>query len=321
MAHCGGFREGFVFEKSAYLNTTVLVTGASGFIGGLVCRELVAQGATVHSISRNLQKTDDKINWWLGDLADIGFVRSVFDRSKPNIVIHLASEVTGKRELENVLPTLHGNLVSAANLLVCATDYGCERIVLAGSLEEPDENDVNPVPCSPYAAAKWASSAYARMFYALYKTPVVIARLYMVYGPHQKDLRKLIPYVSLALTKKEVPQLASGGREVDWIYVDDVVRGLVLMGVTPGIENTTIDLGTGELFTTGYVAEQLCKVSGVGINPIYGALSERPMERVKKADILRTNELLKWAPKTKLIDGLEKTFRWYEQQYQSGNIR
>ena len=69
---------------------------------------------------------------------------------------------------------------------------GCRRIVLVGSLTEPEPGDTDAAPGSPYAAAKWASSAYGRMFHALYRAPVVIIRPFMTYGPRQ-DRRKLIP--------------------------------------------------------------------------------------------------------------------------------
>jgi nucleoside-diphosphate-sugar epimerase len=90
--------------------------------------------------------------------------------------------------------------------------------------------------CSPYAAAKFAASAYGRMFHALYHTPVTILRLFMVYGPGQQDLRKLVPYVTLALLKGEMPRVSSGVREVDRIYVDDVAAGYLAAATATGVE-------------------------------------------------------------------------------------
>jgi hypothetical protein len=114
--------------------------------------------------------------------------------------------------------------VAAANVLVAATEGGVRRLLLAGSLEEPDPHESWPVPASPYAAAKLGAGAVARMCHALYGTPVVWLRLFMVYGPAQPDVRKLIPHVTLSLLRGEAPRLSNGKRLVDWIYVDDVVR-------------------------------------------------------------------------------------------------
>ncbi len=144
-----------------------------------------------------------------------------------------------------ILPTFHSNLASTVNLLTMAAETGCRRVVLTGSLAEPDPKNGELFPSAPYAAAKWASSGYARMFHALYQFPVVIARVFMVYGPAQQDLTKLIPYVTLSLLRGETPKITSGDRLVDWVYVSDVVEGFVALGQAPGIDGETLDLGSG----------------------------------------------------------------------------
>jgi UDP-glucose 4-epimerase len=174
------------------------------------------------------------------------------------------------------------------------------------------------VPCSPYAAAKWAANGYARMFHALYDTPVVVARLFMVYGPGQRDLRKLIPYVTLSLLRGEPPKLSSGRRPVDWIYVNDVVIGLLNLGNAPGVDGAVVDLGFGELVTTREVVEILRDIIG-GPQPEFGALPERPMERVKTADVDATYRMIGWKPAVSLREGLKKTVEWYQSQLKTGN--
>ncbi len=86
------------------------------------------------------------------------------------------------RALDWVVPTVKNNLLSTVNLLAAAAETGCHRFVVAGSMEEPTD-PLAAIPNSPYAAAKSASTAYARMFHALYDLPVVVLRLFMVYGP------------------------------------------------------------------------------------------------------------------------------------------
>ena len=74
---------------------------------------------------------------------------------------------------------------------------------------------------------------------------MVTARLFIGYGPDQKDQKKLIPYVTRSLLRSEVPLLMSGTRECGWIYVDDVVDAYLALAATPGIKDSTIDVGTG----------------------------------------------------------------------------
>ena len=139
----------------------ILVTGASGFIGSHLCSHLCNKSAEVHAISRSSQTSTSSVNWWYGDAKDFSTIDNIIRQIKPDVIYHLASNVTGSRAMEYILPTLHSNLVSTVNLLTTATEIGCKRIVLAGSLEEPEPDQFSTVPSSPYAAAKWASSIYA----------------------------------------------------------------------------------------------------------------------------------------------------------------
>lgn len=295
------------------LGQKVLVTGASGFIGNHLCKCLSAKEAEVHGISRTPHTTKSNfVHWWQGDLEDISNVRTIVRTIKPDIIYHLASNVTGSRAIDCVLPTLHSNLVSTVNLLTASTEIGCRRIVLAGSLEEPDTDQGSITPSSPYAATKWASSAYSRMFYELYQAPVVTAKIFMVYGPEQ-NLRFLIPYVISSLLEGSSPKLSSGTRPIDWIYIDDLVAGLIAMSHAPGIEGCTIDLGTGTLTTIREVVEQLVNHISHQIYPSFGAIPDRPKEQIRVANTTSSYTKLRWKATTPLEEGLKLTVEWYRK--------
>ena len=293
----------------------LLITGASGFIGSHLCRRLCRDDVEIHAISRtDRHSTEKDVRWWQGDLADLTMVQELLTVVRPDIIFHLASYGVGTRELDVVAPTFRSNLMGTVNLLIAAAEIGCRRIVLTGSLEEPEQGDPEAIPSSPYAATKWAGSAYARMFHALYQIPVVILRLFMVYGPGQ-DLRKLIPYVILSLLRGEAPKLTSGQRPVDWIYVDDVVDGLLAAGQVPGIEGCTIDLGSGVLVSVRAVVQQIVDIVGSSRPPVFGAVPDRPLEQVRAANPADTLAKLGWTPAIALEEGLKRTVDWYAQQY------
>ncbi len=291
--------------------TSALVTGASGFIGSALARRLVRMGVTVTGVAtRPREGLDPDLQWSFGDLADAGYVKRLLEPDPPEVIFHLASYVTGGRDRDIVLPAFHSNLTSTVNLLTFARQPECRRIILTGSLEEPEGEA--PVPSSPYAAAKWAGSGYARMFHALYGTPVVTARLFMVYGPDQKDLNKLIPYVIRSFLAGETPRLSSGVREVDWIYVDDVVDGyLALAASGEALEGRSVDIGSGRLVTIRDVVEEINDLMQPGIRLHWGSLQDRPLERICVADITTASRHLGWRPKTPLRIGLEQTIEWY----------
>lgn len=296
----------------------VLVTGGSGFIGRHLLHYLARLQCGGYAVSRTPQPPiSSSIRWYQGDLADpstsMDLVRSV----KPDFIFHLASHVIGARSLDAVGPTFQNNLVSTVNLLTAAAEVGCARFILSGSQEEPLDGGSEPVPCSPYAATKWASGSYARMFYALYRLPIVISRIFMVYGPGQQDVQKLIPYVILSTMKGEAPLLMSGKRLVDWIYVDDVVKGLLASAHAPHIEGKTFDIGSGHLVTVRSIVEKLAQFSGRGIAPRFGAKPDRPLEQTRAADTKPAEEWLGWTPHVSLDEGLKRTVSWYEQYAKS----
>ena len=295
--------------------SSVLVTGASGFIGAHLCRRLSACGAKVHAVSRGLHSSvDGHLQWWQADCRDSSAVGALFRAVRPQIVFHLASYVVGARGLHVVLPTFNDNLASTVHLLTAAAEVGCRRIVLAGSSEEPLVFDDTTFPCSPYAAAKWASSIYGRMFHQLFKAPVVMPRIFMTYGPDQKDVHKLIPYVVRRLLRGEAPKLSSGRRLADWIYVEDVVEGLLRAAVFPGIEGAAFDLGSGLLVSVREIVEQVVEMVGGSVEPVFDARLDRPFEQERAADTSFLVDKLGYQPRSTLRQGLEATVSWYREQ-------
>lgn len=269
----------------------------------------------MHAVSRRPPRVaSSQARWEAADLTSEVAVRELARRVQPDVVFHLASEVSGNRGADLVAPMLHANLVAAVNVMLACHETGCSRVVLAGSMEEPDLGDPDAVPQSPYAAAKWAALGYARMFHALYALPVVHLRIFMVYGPGQRDMRKLVPYVTASLLSGEAPELTSGAREVDWVYVDDVVDAFLAAAAAPGAEGASLDIGSGELVSVRALAMRLRHLVGGEVEPRFGALAARNLERVRVADPTRAAALLGWRPCTSLDDGLARTVAFYRER-------
>ncbi len=289
----------------------VLVTGGSGFLGNHLCRRLVDSGAEVHATSRvERVQRDAEPHWWQADLAEMDVARRFVSEIRPDIIYHLAGSVTAVPGKEFVLPTFHSLLTSTVNLLVAATEIDCRRVILCGSLNEPQAQQGEVTPSSPYAAAKWAASGYGRMFQALYGTPTVILRTYMTYGPGQ-DARKLIPSVIGSLLNGVPPRLSSGAWSADWIYVDDVIEGFLSAAHRPNIEGATLDLGSGQLRTVRSIVEQIAATMHSSIQPQLGVLPDRPFAPQCLANTGESLEKLGWQPATSFETGLRQTVEWY----------
>ncbi len=286
----------------------VLVTGASGFIGLHLCRALLGSGYEVHALSRSEPKiSDTRLHWHNVDLTDSEATRRAFAGIHADLVWHLCSYAQGERELALVLPTFRGELATTVNVLASVAEIGCTRLVMAGSLEESDARDV---PSSPYAAAKAASRSYARMFHQLYGLPVVMTRIFMTYGPGQ-SVKKLIPHSIGSMVRGHLLKIASPRRKVDWLYVEDVVRGLLAVGAAPNLEGKSIDLGSGELVEICDVVLRIQSLINPGALVEFGVSTERAFEQVRCADSATTYALTGWRPTISLDEGLTRTVEFY----------
>ncbi len=291
----------------------VLVTGARGFIGHHLVSRLASGGAEVHAISRRgpAEANDVNVHWRQLDLHDPDATEQLVRSVRPDVVFHLASTVTGARNLDVVLPTMRNNLVSTVNLLAAAAATSQPRVVLAGSMEEPRMDDPAATPSSPYAAAKWACSAYAQMFQELWNLPIVVLRIAMVYGPGQRDLTKLVPYVIGCLQQRRAPQLTDGTRDIDWIYIDDVVDAFLAAASSERAAGHIIDIGSGTPVSLRETVHLLSSLVGSSVQPEFGALPQRHRDTPRISDPAVAKKLLGWSTTTKLVNGLAATVSWY----------
>jgi len=288
----------------------VMVTGAAGFVGSHLCEALTELGAVVCGLTRTtptgrLVRANEIL---AVDICDEAALCAAVDRIRPDIIYHLAGFVNAGQSMSLVGPTLRDNLLGTINVLQAAAN-GCGRLILTGSSEEPTAM-TNQIPTSPYAASKAAGSMYGRMFNSLYDLPVVIARAFMSYGPRQ-DPTKFIPYTILALLRGENPQLASGERICDLVYIKDLIRGLLCASSSDDLIGRTVDIGTGHSTRLRDVAEALVELTASTGSPVFGAIPERRFEAPSIANTDNHNLLGNWRPLWSLQDGLIATVQWY----------
>ncbi len=294
-----------------------MVTGASGFIGAAVGRHLRTQGALVHGLSRRPPPPEAVDQWSACDIVDVSQVRSTLLAAAPEIVIHLAGTVAGAADIDLVLPNLHCNLTGFIHVAMAAAELGCRHVVHVGSLREPDES-LPPVPSSPYGAAKFAASAYARMFAEVFSIPITVARPMMVYGPGQGDFTKLVPYVLRRLSRGELAELSTGTQAYDWVYIDDVAEALVLIAAHGERGGRPIDIGCGILTSVREVVLGLAQRLGAEHLLRFGAIRDRPEEPTRTADVERTSELVGWRARVGLEEGLDRSVEVYRALGASG---
>jgi len=298
-------------DAQVLTKTNVLVTGAAGFIGTALCSALSKLGACVIGAGRSESPPGFPGRWVRCDLCEPASVEGLLSGTGPAYVFHMAGRTLGQQGREAVWPNLRDNLLGTVTLLLALSQTPCRRVVMTGSLREPAGSG-DDTPSSPYAAAKAAGCAYARMFHRLYGLPVVIARLYMVYGPGPQDMTKLVPYVASRLAGGKEVLLSSGEAAFDFVFIDDVVDGLIALAMNDGLEGQTLDLGTGKLTSVTDVAHIVATRMGAGADALrLGAMPDRRFEPIRKADTATTERLTGWRARTPLTDGIDQFVRWH----------
>jgi UDP-glucose 4-epimerase len=293
----------------------VLVTGATGFIGSRLIDRLGHAGAQVHAVSRTTQPEDGRgIRWRRTDLEDLEAVAGLFASIEPEVVFHLGGNVTGRPSPELVVPTLMANLVGTVSVLEAGRRVGCDRVLVPVSSTEPELGPDEAPPRSPYAASKWASWGYTRMFHSLWDVPAVLLRVTMVYGPGQSDPRKLIPSVVASLLEGATPRLTSGRDRYDWVYIDDVADAMLLAAAAPNVVGETVEIGSGDLVSVRELVERLGAIVDPGVEPRFGEMPDRPSPPARVADAAKTQRVLGWRAATGLDKGLEQTVAWFRSR-------
>lgn len=288
-----------------------LIFGGNGFFGRPLASALLARGMVVHAASRRgpgdepSPAPDGNLVRHRCDAADPGAVARLVASVRPSVVYNLTSDSRGGREIDLIPGSLRNDLVAGVNILMAAERVGVDRVVVTGSMEEPHGDAGSTVPSSPYAAAKWAGAAYARMMAVLHDLPVTILRPMMTYGPGQKTY-KLLPSVAAALVEGRPVPVSSGRRLVDWVYIDDVVAALVAAGERPPLGAFAVDIGTGVLISTRACLTLLGDLTGRPDLIRFGALPDRALEVERAADTGPARDRLGWQAATPLNHGLER---------------
>ena len=292
----------------------VLVTGSNGFIGQHLCHSLHAQGAQLVLLQRHLHTTT-----WPGarsvvhDPSDRAGITQALQEIKPDFVFHLAGFVSGERSREAMTRAFDGNVLFSANILMsCLAHLHDTRVIFTSSLEASNPLLEPAATGSAYGVSKLMVEVLSGSLHALYGAPMFSARLGMVYGPGDPNCGRLVPTVIRAFLKHEAPRLSSGKRRSDWVYIDDVIAGLLAMASARELSHPALDLASGELHSVREVAEVLASIMGANIPIEYDPSLDRPHEQERVADMARTCAALglTHAP-TDLRTGLTQTVEAY----------
>lgn len=303
-----------------------MVTGGAGFIGSHLCEALVSQGDAVTCIDdfssgqrENLASLEhsDRFDLVTGEVSD------VTDRidGPVDAVAHLASPASPVDYLANPLATMAAGSRGTEAALKLSQAHN-SRFVLASTSEvygdplvhpqnEEYWGNVNPIgPRSVYDESKRFSEALTAAYNRALGTNVGIVRIFNTYGPRLRaaDGRVVSNFVVQALSGRPLTVYGDGSQTRSLCFVDDLVRGLVLM-LDCGVRGP-LNLGNPSEMSVIQLANLIIGLTGSSSKVIYEPLPEDDPTR-RRPDIGRAEELLDWKPWVAPNEGLQRTIDWF----------
>jgi len=298
----------------------ILVTGGAGFIGAHLCNRLHAEGHLVRVLD-NLSGGDPNalhpgINLTRGDVRDVPKLWSLLQGVE--VVYHLAAlvsvpaSVLYPREYNDV------NVGGTVALLEACRDVGVRRVIFASSATvygdqkvKPVSEDLIPNPAVPYAVSKLAAERYLFTIGRLEHFETVALRIFNAYGPSQPlppSHAPVIPlYMHQILGGGSVVVFGDGAQTRDFVYIDDVVDALVSAAGAEGIDQQVINVGSGEETSLDQLIERISATTGAKADVIRNTDTPGGIASLV-ADLVKARHLLRYKPRTSLVDGLRKLY-------------
>ena len=306
-----------------YQDKRVLVTGADGFIGSHLSVRLAGLGAKATCLIGprrhlwRLEAVKDNVFIVEGDAKTSSRMREVFAEHRPEIVFNAAAVVNTARTLVNAAEVIENNYGIAESVISAATETGVRRLVQFGSIEEygsarvPFAEDMREEPISPYSLGKTMATQYALTMGKLAPMEVCVVRPAATYGPAQGAVM-LIPNIIKSCLEKKDFDMNPGEQLRDFIYVDDLVEGVLACGAHEAATGQIINLGSGRGVKVREVVEQTLASMGNPIRVNFGVQPYRPLDFMEfYMSTEKAKKLLGWEAKTSLEDGIAQTTAWY----------
>ena len=316
-----------------YENKTVLITGGAGCIGSNLSRKMAELNAEKVIILDNLSSAytwnipkNNNIEFIKGDILDDASLKRVF-KERPDYVFHLAAHFANQNSVDNPEKDLMVNGIGILKVLEYANLIGVERFVYSSSgcgvygLDSKmpfKEDDISINLHTPYQVTKLLGELYTNYFNNLYDLPIVNARFFNVFGPGEVPgkYRNVIPnFFYWAMTGNPLPITGDGSETRDWTYVEDVVDGLLAMGIKEKAIGEAINLGSAKDHRVIDMANMVNELTGneEGIKFIPRRNWDAKTKLLSSIDKAET--ILDYKPKMEFKGGLEKIYQWFTENW------
>jgi len=318
----------------------ILVTGAGGFIGSHLARELYRRGHFVRVVD---------IKW-------DGFIQEPYYSEKLTLdlriyenclkvtedieyVYNLAANMGGIGFITAVgAEVMHDNVLINANMLQASVENGVKRFFFSSSacvyptykqadamVKPLKEDDVYPAyPDTYYGWEKLYSEKMCEAYKRDYGLDIRIARYHNIYGPEgiykggrEKAPAALCRKVAEATDPGEIAIWGDGKQTRSFCYIDDCIRATIMLMESD--YDKPLNIGSDRLVTIDELADIIIKISGKRIVKKYDIYAPQGV-RGRNADLTLIRKILWWEPTVTLEEGLERTYKWIERMVEKDKI-
>ncbi len=331
----------------------ILVTGAAGFIGFHVAKNLLALGNDVLGVDNlnpyydvklkearlQMLTPSSRFSFQRASIENRDEIAGIFDRYRPDAVLNLAAQAGVRYSLENPAAYIDANVVGFGNILEGSRRTGVRHLVYASSSSVYGANTGMPFsvhdnvdhPLSLYAATKKANELMAHSYSHLYSLPVTGLRFFTVYGPWGRPDMALFLFTKAILEGRPIDVFNHGQMQRDFTYIDDIVEGVVRVIAAPAKPNDSWtgakpDPGTSNspyrLYNIGnnspvQLLDMISMIEkALGLKAVLNYLPMQPGDvPATAANVDDLERDVGFRPATPLSEGIARFVDWYKGYY------
>jgi CDP-glucose 4,6-dehydratase len=311
-------------------NKNVLITGYEGFLGSHLTKALLDLKANIYGLDilirrkRTILSKEDlgKINTIKGSVENLLLLSKIIKKNKIEIVFHLAAKSLVGQGLQKPIKTFSTNVRGTWNVLEASRNNTSVKAIIVASSDKaygshknlPYKENFSLCADHPYDVSKSCADLLSYTYYHTYSLPVAITRCGNIYGPGDFNFSRIIPDTIRCALSDKILLIRSNGRFVrDYIFIDDIVKGYVLLAEKLQklkLAGEAFNFSNEDPVTVIELVEKIYRIIGKKLN--YRILNEAKYEiEHQYLSSEKARKTLSWKPSYGLDKGLSLTIDWY----------